>query len=93
LGLFYHHKWVIASLNKCISQINKKTWMASSNNTNVAESAHALSNRRGKNLKLIGCKLDKEKFIAINTHQQYNISNCGRDKGLISRNVLSNKCR
>ncbi|CAG8492863.1 6591_t:CDS:2, partial [Racocetra fulgida] len=37
------------------------------------------------------CKLDKEKFTTIHIHQQYNIPNRGRDKGFISRNVLSNK--
>ncbi|CAG8779591.1 3568_t:CDS:2, partial [Gigaspora rosea] len=39
---FYHQKWVIASLNKCISQIDKETWKLSPSNTNIAESAYAL---------------------------------------------------
>ncbi|PKC55706.1 hypothetical protein RhiirA1_475156, partial [Rhizophagus irregularis] len=60
------------------------------------ESAHALSNRRGRDLKLLtailhGQKLDKERFTTIYVHQKYNIPNKGRDKGLISRNVMSNK--
>ncbi|RIB26454.1 hypothetical protein C2G38_2240742 [Gigaspora rosea] len=88
---FYRQKWVIASLNKCMSQIDKETWILLPSNTNVAEPAHALSNRRGKNLKLIGHKLDQEKFIAINIHQKYNVSSHGQDKGLVSRNVLSIK--
>ncbi|RIA90487.1 hypothetical protein C1645_154429 [Glomus cerebriforme] len=50
---FYHQKWVIASLNKCMSKINNEIWVTSSDNTNVAEAAHALSNRRRKNLKLV----------------------------------------
>ncbi|CAG8857248.1 8266_t:CDS:2, partial [Gigaspora margarita] len=59
---------------------------------------HALSNRHEKNLKLMsaileGRKLDNEKFAAIRIHRQYNIPSYRQDKGLISRNVLSNKCK
>ena len=50
---FYRQKWVIASLNKCMSKIDDEIWVISPDNTNVAEAAHALSNRRGKNLKLV----------------------------------------
>ena len=50
---FYQQRWVIASLNRCMSKINRETWMKSPNNTNVAESAHALNNRYGKGLKLV----------------------------------------
>ncbi|CAG8727118.1 17748_t:CDS:10, partial [Cetraspora pellucida] len=35
-------KWVIALLNKCMSKIDEETWMILPNNTNIAESAHAL---------------------------------------------------
>ena len=38
-----------------------------------------------------GQKLDKERFIAINVHRKYNVPNQERDKGVISRNVQSNK--
>jgi len=47
---FYRQKWVIASLNKSMSKI---VWITSPDNTNVAEAAHALSNRRGRDLKLL----------------------------------------
>ncbi|CAG8692955.1 4470_t:CDS:1, partial [Funneliformis caledonium] len=40
--------WVIASLNKCMSKIDNNIWLTSPDNTNTAEVAHALSNRRGK---------------------------------------------
>ena len=50
---FYSQRWVIASLNKCMSNIDDAIWLNSPNNTNAAEAAHALSNRRGKNLKLV----------------------------------------
>ncbi|CAG8844316.1 4694_t:CDS:2, partial [Racocetra persica] len=79
---FYQQKWVITSLNKNASQIDDYTWRIAPNNTNVAEAAHALSNQHGK---------DKERFTAINIHQQYNIPYQGRNKGPISRNLLSNK--
>lgn len=38
-----------------------------------------------------GCKLDKERFKAIQIHQNYNVPYRGRDKGPISRSVQSNK--
>ncbi|CAG8763676.1 33904_t:CDS:2, partial [Racocetra persica] len=69
-----------------ISQIDNNIWRIAPNNTNVAEATHALSNQRGK-----GHKLDKERFMTINIHQQYNIPQQGHSKGLISRNFLSNK--
>ncbi|CAB4438564.1 unnamed protein product [Rhizophagus irregularis] len=94
--VFYRQKWVISSLNKCISNIDDTTWLTSPNNTNTAEAAHALVNRREKNLKivtviLLGQRLDKEKFSIIKIHKSYNIPNRGRDKGPITRNVQSNK--
>jgi len=36
-----------------MSKIEEKDWLSAPNNTNTAEAAHALSNRRGKNLKLV----------------------------------------
>ena len=36
-----------------MSKIDRETWIKSPNNTNVAESAHALSNRYEKGLKLV----------------------------------------
>ncbi|PKK44071.1 hypothetical protein RhiirC2_835052, partial [Rhizophagus irregularis] len=79
-----------------MSKIDNETWVAFPNNTNTAEAAHALSNHRGKNLKIVtailqGRKLDKERFTSIHVHQKYNVPNRGRDRGLIIRNVLSNK--
>jgi hypothetical protein len=50
---FYRQKWVIASLNKSMSKIANDVWITSPDNTNVAEAAHALSNRRGRDLKLL----------------------------------------
>lgn len=50
---FYRQKWVIGSLNKNMSKIDDEIWINAPNSTNAAEAAHALSNRRGKNLKLV----------------------------------------
>ncbi|CAB5370592.1 unnamed protein product [Rhizophagus irregularis] len=66
---FYQQKWVIGSLNKNMSKIDNEIWINAPNSTNAAEAAHALSNRRGKNLKLVttifqGRKLDKHKANA-----------------------------
>ena len=36
-----------------MSKIDDEIWINSPNNTNTAEAAHALSNRRGKNLKIV----------------------------------------
>lgn len=36
-----------------MSKIDHETWITSPDNTNTAEAAHALSNRHGKNLKII----------------------------------------
>ena len=36
-----------------MSKIDNETWITSPDNTNIAEAAHALSNRRGKNLKIV----------------------------------------
>ena len=40
-----------------MSKIDDDIWIMSPNNTNVAEAAHALSNRREKNLKLMAAIL------------------------------------
>jgi len=36
-----------------MSKMDNNIWITSPDNTNVAEAAHALSNRYGKNLKLM----------------------------------------
>ncbi|RIA94203.1 hypothetical protein C1645_734961 [Glomus cerebriforme] len=41
--------------------------------------------------RIIGQKLDKERITTVFVHQKYNIPKQGRDKGLISRNVMFNK--
>jgi hypothetical protein len=40
-------------LNLNASKINSEIWASSENNTNVAEAAHSLANREGKQLKLL----------------------------------------
>ena len=36
-----------------MSKINNETWITAPDNINIAEAAHTLSNRRGKNLKIV----------------------------------------
>ncbi|UZO07630.1 uncharacterized protein OCT59_027911 [Rhizophagus irregularis] len=55
-----------------------------------------LSNRRGRDLKLLtailhGQKLDKERFTTIYVHQKYNIPNKGRDKAKKLTKVVPTK--
>ncbi|RIA87511.1 hypothetical protein C1645_827675 [Glomus cerebriforme] len=40
---------------------------------------------------ILWTKLDKERITTVFVHQKYNIPKQGHDKGLISRNVMSNK--
>ncbi|GBC36781.2 hypothetical protein GLOIN_2v1789505 [Rhizophagus irregularis DAOM 181602=DAOM 197198] len=89
---FYQQKWVIGSLNKNMSKIDNEIWINAPNSTNAAEAAHALSNRGGKNLKLVttifqGRKLDKVRFTTIHVHKKFNVPNQGHDKSLIACNI------
>jgi hypothetical protein len=45
------------------TKINNEVWVTSPDNTNVAEAAHVLSNRRGKNLKLVTAIIQYEIYI------------------------------
>ncbi|RIB22168.1 hypothetical protein C2G38_1025752 [Gigaspora rosea] len=67
---FYQKPYIIASLNPNISKISNNDWYAAPNSTNCAEAAHSLSNREGKQLKLMtailrGQKLDMRYFKRI----------------------------
>ncbi|RHZ80734.1 hypothetical protein Glove_132g284 [Diversispora epigaea] len=50
-----------------------------------------INNKSIKIIQKMGYKLDKERLIAINNNNKYNIPFRGRDKGSIARKVLSNK--
>ncbi len=50
--LFYSKPWVRASLNPIYSSMALNIWNKAPDNTNVAESCHANSNRDGKSLTL-----------------------------------------
>ena len=50
---YYRQPYVLASLNLNASKMDPEIWASSVNNTNVAEAAHALANREGKQLKLL----------------------------------------
>ncbi|CAG8651860.1 16815_t:CDS:2, partial [Dentiscutata heterogama] len=64
--------------------------------TNCAEAAHAMSNREGKQLKLMtailrGQKLDMRNFKRINIKANYNVNISGQDKSGIARKKLAIK--
>ncbi|RIA91106.1 hypothetical protein C1645_822497 [Glomus cerebriforme] len=50
---YYCQPYVLASLNKYISNMENEVWERYGNNTNAAEAAHAQANREGKQLKLL----------------------------------------
>ncbi|CAG8543277.1 15933_t:CDS:10, partial [Cetraspora pellucida] len=65
-------------------------------NTNCAETAHAMSNREGKQLKLMmtilrGQKLDMCNFKRTDIKANFNINTCGYDKSNIARKKLEIK--
>ncbi|RIA90844.1 hypothetical protein C1645_822854 [Glomus cerebriforme] len=50
---YYCQPYVLASLNKYISNMENEVWEQYGNNINAAEAAHAQANREGKQLKLL----------------------------------------
>ncbi|CAG8746928.1 16449_t:CDS:2, partial [Racocetra persica] len=77
--------YIIASLNPNISKISHNMWYAAPNSTNCAEAAHAMSNREGKQLKLMTA------IIRIDIKANYNVNISGQDKGGIARKKLAIK--
>ncbi|CAG8613730.1 1620_t:CDS:2 [Racocetra persica] len=58
---YYKKPYIIAFLNPNISKISYDSWHATPNNMNCAESAHAMSNCEGKQLKLMIAILSQDK--------------------------------
>ncbi|CAG8835640.1 12241_t:CDS:2, partial [Racocetra persica] len=54
---YYKTAWIISSLNVHMSKIERNIWRTHDNNTNSAESAHALVNKEGKQLNLLSAIL------------------------------------
>ncbi|CAI2174738.1 4230_t:CDS:2 [Funneliformis geosporum] len=79
--IFYRQRWVIASLNKCMSKIDSEMWMISPNNTNVTEAAHTLSNHYGKALIVIQIK--KSKSMPVKHKQNMHSGNKKRSRKTI----------
>ncbi|CAG8554825.1 10961_t:CDS:2, partial [Dentiscutata heterogama] len=93
---FYQKPYIIASLNPNISNISNDDWYAAPNSTNCAEAAHSMSNREGKQLKLMtailrGQKLDMRYFKRIEIKKNYNIDLSGHDKSGIKRKISAIK--
>lgn len=64
---YYSQSYVLASLNLNASNIDPEVWAKSSNNTNVAEAAHALANKEGKQLKLLTAIIKLVFLMKINS--------------------------
>ncbi|CAB5390387.1 unnamed protein product [Rhizophagus irregularis] len=87
---YYRQPYVLASLNKHISNMENEIWDHHGNNTNVAEAAHAQANREGKQLKLItaimrGRRLDERLFKTAEINDKFGIPYTRRDKSEIKR--------
>ncbi|CAG8655082.1 7545_t:CDS:2, partial [Cetraspora pellucida] len=54
---YYKTPWIISSLNVHMSKMEHNIWRTHNNNTNSAESAHALVNKEGKQLNLLSAIL------------------------------------
>lgn len=54
---FYEQPYILASLNQSMSKINPDIWYKSGNNTNIAEAAHSLVNKEGKQMNLLSAIL------------------------------------
>ena len=91
--------WVLQYLNPSTSEMNRSDWYTTSSNTNIAESAHAMSQRDGIKLSLVtaiqkGKELDS-RFLRVESgaqlmgiqHGYGNISASGR----VQRNMVKAK--
>ncbi|PKB91735.1 hypothetical protein RhiirA5_447765, partial [Rhizophagus irregularis] len=54
---YYQQPYVLASLNKYVSNVDHEIWNKSGSDTNNAEAAHSMVNREGKQLKLLSAIL------------------------------------
>ncbi|RGB43430.1 hypothetical protein C1646_749824 [Rhizophagus diaphanus] len=74
-------------------EINDEIWVTSPDNINVVKATHALSNRRGKNLKLVITaiiqehKLDKDRFTTINVIKSCDASSSTVERVLCGRGI------
>ncbi|CAB4408423.1 unnamed protein product [Rhizophagus irregularis] len=91
---YYQQTYVLASLNKHISNMENEIWENYGNNTNTAEAAHAQANREGKQLKLItaimrGRRLDERLFKVAEVHNRFGVPYTRRDKSEIKRKSIT----
>jgi hypothetical protein len=66
LGDWLKHKddnpWIFQGLCLPLSNMSRENWFTTRFNTNVAESAHAMSQRSGKHLSLVGAIMASERL-------------------------------
>ncbi|CAB5388887.1 unnamed protein product [Rhizophagus irregularis] len=87
---YYRQPYVLASLNKYISNMENEIWDRHGNNTNIAEAAHAQANREGKQLKLLtaimrGRRLDERLFKIAEINDKFCVPYTRRNKSEIKR--------
>ncbi|CAB4426177.1 unnamed protein product [Rhizophagus irregularis] len=87
---YYRQPYVLASLNKYISNMENEIWDRHENNTNIAEAAHAQANREGKQLKLLtaimrGRRLDERLFKIAEINDKFGVLYTRRNKSEIKR--------
>ncbi|PKY52765.1 hypothetical protein RhiirA4_470609 [Rhizophagus irregularis] len=87
---YYRQPYVLASLNKYISNMENEIWDHHGNNTNIAEAAHAQANREGKQLKLLtaimrGRRLDERLFKIAEINDKFGVPYTRRNKSEIKR--------
>ncbi|PKC14284.1 hypothetical protein RhiirA5_409551, partial [Rhizophagus irregularis] len=87
---YYQQPYVLASLNKYVSNVDHEIWNKSGSDTNNAEAAHSMVNREGKQLKLLsailkGKRYDIRCYTTIETHDKKGVPYTHRDKSDVKR--------
>ncbi|EXX67018.1 hypothetical protein RirG_118210 [Rhizophagus irregularis DAOM 197198w] len=82
---YYQQPYVLASLNKYVSNVDHEIWNKSGSDTNNAETAHSMVNREGKQLKLLSAILKGKRYnircyTTIETHDKKGVPYTHRDK-------------
>lgn len=80
--------WILRALCPALSLMRKKDWLTSEYTTNIAESAHAYSQRTGKQLTLVGAILQAEKLDKQYFELQSNVYRFGVASGYGKKDII-----
>ncbi|CAG8641212.1 3354_t:CDS:2 [Funneliformis mosseae] len=88
--------YVTASLNQYVSNIDHEIWRKSGTNTNIAEAAHVMVNKEGKQLSLLaailrGKRYDERCYKTIDIHDKTGVPRTHQDKSEVKRMQISIK--